>query len=358
MDLERKLDLIKKSPTEEIITEEELRGLLQTNNNPEHYIGFEISGYLHLGTLFVSGFKVNDLISAGVKCKIYLADWHSFINNKLGGNWENILKAAKYFEEGFKFLCPKAEIVLGSDLYHNNDEYWKDVIRFSKHVTLARNTRCLTIMGRNENEKLDFGQYIYPPMQAVDVEYLGKDMPHGGMDQRKVHVLTREVFPKLKWKKPIPLHHHLLMGLAEPVKVANEADKLEKVIAAKMSKSKPWTAIFIHDSEESIKEKLLKAWGPERVVEFNPVLELVKYIIFHEKKEFTVERPSKYGGDITFSSYEELEKEYTIGKLHPQDLKLSVAREISEIIKPVRKHFEKPANKKLLEVFKETETLH
>ena len=208
MDIETRMELIKKEPAEEIITEEELRELLQTNPHPRHYIGFEISGLLHLGTLFLSGYKVNDLIEAGVDCTVYLADWHSFINNKLGGVWENILKASKYFGEGFRFFCPKAKIILGSELYHGNDEYWKDIIRFSKHITLTRNTRCLTIMGRSQGEKLDFAQYLYPPMQGVDVKYLGPHMPHGGMDQRKVHVLCREVFPKLKWEKPIPIHQH------------------------------------------------------------------------------------------------------------------------------------------------------
>lgn len=350
MDIETKLELIKRPPTEEIITEKELKELLETNEHPKHYIGFEISGLLHLGTLIVSGYKINDLAEAGVDVTVYLADWHSFINKKLGSNWDNILKAAKYFEEAFKFFCPKAKIVLGSNLYHNNDEYWKDVIRFSSNVTLSRVTRCLTIMGRTEKESLNFAQYIYPSMQAVDIKYLGEDIPHGGMDQRKVHVLAREIFPKLGWKKPVALHHHLLMGLAEPPRVSSE-DKIEQVIALKMSKSQPWTAIFIHDSEEQIRKKLLKAWCPERQVEMNPVLELAKYVIFHEKKEFLVERDTKYGGDVVFSSYEELEKEYIEGKLHPIDLKLSVAREISDIIDPIRRYFEIPSNKKLLEVF-------
>ncbi|MDI6798636.1 MAG: tyrosine--tRNA ligase, partial [Candidatus Aenigmarchaeota archaeon] len=354
MDVEEKLELIKRLPTEEIITEEELRGLLETSEHPEHYIGFEISGLLHLGTLIMCGFKINDLAEAGVKCKVFLADWHSFINNKLGGVWEDIEKAAKYFEEGFKFFCPKAEIIRGSEVYHNNDEYWKDVIRFSKKITLARVTRCLTIMGRSEKEKLDFAQYIYPSMQCVDVKYLGNDLPHGGMDQRKAHVLCREIFPKLKWKVPVAIHHHLLMGLEKPLEVRSE-EKLERVIAAKMSKSKPWTAIFVHDSEEEIKEKLNKAWCPERAVKMNPVLELVKFIVFHETKEFTIERSAKYGGEVAFDSYDKLEKEYLAGKIHPQDLKNSVATEISKIIAPVREHFEKPANRKLLDVFEKHE---
>jgi len=348
MDLETRMELIRREPTEEIITEEELRELLQTNPHPKHYIGFEISGLLHLGTLFLSGYKINDLLEAGVDCTVYLADWHSFINNKLGGIWENILKASKYFEEGFRFFCPKAKMVLGSELYHNNDEYWKDIIRFSKHITLTRNTRCLTIMGRSQGEKLDFAQYMYPPMQGVDVKYLGPNMPHGGMDQRKVHVLCREVFPKLKWEKPIPIHHHLLMGLAEPLKAASRS-KMDQVIAAKMSKSKPWTCIFIHDSEKEIRDKINKAFCPEKVVELNPVLEIARYIIFRERRKFLIERPAKFGGDIEFSNYGELEKEFIRGKLHPMDLKANVARELNEIIKPVREHFEN--KKELMEVF-------
>jgi tyrosyl-tRNA synthetase len=352
MDIETKMDLVKKSPTEEILVEEEMKQLLETNEHPEHYIGFEISGFLHLGTLLVSGNKVNDLIKAGVDCKIYLADWHSFINNKLGGDWENILKASKYYEKAFNFFCPKAKVILGSNLYHNNDDYWKDVVRFSKKISLSRNSRCLTIMGRCAGDVLDFGQYIYPPMQAVDIKYLGKDIPHGGMDQRKIHVLAREVFPKMGWKKPIPLHHHLLMGLAEPVK-PKSGNKIDQVEASKMSKSKPWTAIFIHDTEEEIEQKMKKAWCPEKTADMNPVLELVKYIILSKNKEFKIERKKEHGGDLVFTNYDELEKEYSSGKIHPQDLKMSVAREINKIIEPIREYFNTTANKKLLDVYKE-----
>lgn len=352
MDVETKMDLIKRSPTEEIITEKELRELLETNEHPEHYIGFEISGYLHLGTLIVSGTKINDLAEAGVNVKVFLADWHSFLNKKLGGNWENIIKASEYYHEAFKFFCPKAKIILGSKLYEGNDEYWKDLVRLSSHVTLNRVVRTLTIMGRSMKEKLSFAQLIYPPMQAVDVKYLGNDLPHGGTDQRKIHVLCREVYPKLEWKKPIPIHHHLLPGLAPPPK--DITNKVERVIAAKMSKSKPWTAIFIHDSEEEIKRKLLKAYCPPRVVEENPVMEIAKYIIFRFNDTFTLYRKSEYGGTKEYHSYKELEEDYIKGSIHPQDLKLNVAREVNKIIEPIRKYFETPSKKKLLEVFEQT----
>lgn len=354
MDVESKLDLIRKTPTEEIIKEDELRELLLTNERPSHYIGFEISGLLHLGTLIVSGDKINDLCEAGVDCTVYLADWHSFINKKLGGNWDNIIKAAEYYEKAFKFYCPKAKIALGSKVYEGNDEYWKDLMRFASQVTLARTVRTLTIMGRSEKEELTLAQYFYPIMQAVDVWYIGKDIAHGGMDQRKIHVLCREIFPKLGWKKPIAIHHQLLPGLSEPPKIEGES-KLDKVIAQKMSKSKPWTAIFIHDSYEEIKRKIRKAWCPESETEMNPILEIARLIIFRRKERLLIEREATHGGTIEVDSFEELVNLYKKGNLHPLDLKEAVAREINEVIDPIRRYFEIPENKKLVDMIKSFE---
>jgi len=107
-----------------------------------------------------------------------------------------------------------------------------------------------------------------------------------------------------------------------------------------MSKSKPWTAIFIHDTARQIKEKLTKAWCPEKQVEMNPVLEIAKYVVFHENKTFKIERPTKFGGPIEFQNYQELEKTYAKGDLHPQDLKNAIAEELSKILKPIREYFE------------------
>ena len=90
MDLEERLNLVTREPTEEIITKNELTDLFLNVSVPKHYIGIEISGLLHLGSLMLTGFKVNDFIRAGVNCTLFLADWHSFINNKLGADWDKI----------------------------------------------------------------------------------------------------------------------------------------------------------------------------------------------------------------------------------------------------------------------------
>jgi len=284
MNIEDKIRIIKSSPSEEIVTDNELRNLLENNSHPSHYIGIEISGPLHIGSLIINGFKINDFIKAGMHCKVFLADWHSYINNKFGGDWNKIEQISKYYEEAFKFFCPGVEIVYGSNLYHNNNEYWKNVMHFTKKITLSRNVRCLTIMGRSEKDKLDFAQYLYPPMQAVDVKAMDLDIVHAGMDQRKVHMLLREVFPSLGWKKPVAIHHHLLPGLTRTERnVLNNDSIIDKRITSKMSKSRADTAIFIHDEPAEISAKIKKAWCPEKIIEGNPILEITKYIIFHER---------------------------------------------------------------------------
>jgi len=332
LDITEKVDLIAKPPTEEIVTRQELIELFKTNSNPKHYIGFEISGFLHLGSLISTGFKINDFIKAGVKCKVFLADWHTLINDKLSGDWETISKVSKYYADAFKLICPDVEILLGSDLYDSRKEYWFEFVKFAKHVSLARTIRTLTIMGRSENEeKIDLAKLLYPPMQAVDIHSMDLDIVHSGMDQRKIHMLVREIFPKMKWKVPVAVHQRLIPGLSEPSDSASE-----KKVLGKMSKSDPNSGIFIHDSNDEIKSKIKKAWCEEGNSENNPLLEISKHVIYHEFDEMKIERPEKFGGNISYYNYSDLESDFAQKKLHPSDLKQSVADYLIKIISPVR----------------------
>ena len=334
MDVTEKIRLVTREPTEEVVTQEELLNLFNTNSQPKHYIGLEISGFMHLGSLILTGFKINDFIKAGVKCTVFLADWHTYLNNKLGGDWDKIRMVSKYYADAFKMFCPGVEIVEGSQLYESKRDYWLNLVKFSKNMSLERTMRSLTIMGRSsEKDKIDLGQLFYPPMQAVDIHTMDLDIVHAGMDQRKIHMLVREIFPKMKWKVPVAVHHHILAGLAEP-EPASDSDS--DFVSSKMSKSKSASGIFVHDTDEEINSKFKKAWCPEGMVEKNPVLEISKYIIFHKFNEVTVERPEKFGGNVTYTSYQDLENDFAQKKLHPGDLKSTVSKYVTEIIRPIR----------------------
>ncbi|MCK4474729.1 tyrosine--tRNA ligase, partial [Candidatus Bathyarchaeota archaeon] len=146
---------------------------------------------------------------------------------------------------------------------------------------------------------------------------------------------------RLGFWKPVCVHHHLLQGLQKPALwPIPEGKEKEAVASAKMSKSSPETCVFIYDSPEEIKRKIARAFCPEKTIEFNPILDICKHISFRERETLTVNRPAKFGGNIEFQSFQELEKTYRQGDLHPQDLKNAVAEELAITLEPVRRYFQ------------------
>ena len=69
-------------------------------------------------------------------------------------------------------------------------------------------------------------------------------------------------------------------------------------------------------------------------------MEISKIIIFDRWGELKIERPDKFGGDIVFKSYLELEGAFTAKELHPMDLKTAVGSYINKLMKPVTKYFD------------------
>ena len=366
MDTNEKIRLITRN-CQEVLTEDDLRKLIEGGTEIKHYIGFEISGMVHLGTGLISMGKIADFLKAGVKCKIFLADFHSYLNNKLGGNWENIRWATEnYFKEGliaslkcFGIEENQVEFITGKDLYEKNFVHWETFMEVGKHVTLSRNLRSISIMGKNQGKDVDMSTLFYPPLQVADIFTMGVNLAHAGMDQRKAHVIARDVAKKLKINPlknnkgeiiaPVAIHQNLIAGLTGPDQGENNEESL------KMSKSKPNSAIFIHDSPDEIRNKIKKAYGPPKEIEFNPLINWVETLVFWGEKtgNFKISRPEKFGGDIVYTDVDQLIEDYKNEKLYPLDLKNGLADWIIEKLEPARKHFENPKAKEGLDKMKE-----
>lgn len=335
--------------TEEIVTQDELKALIKGKKIPSAYIGIEPSGLVHIGSIICID-KVKDLLDSGFKVIVLLADWHAYLNDKLGGDIQDIRTCGEYIKDCFSAFgleSDELEFVYAKDVLDSID-YWEKVLRISKKSSLHRIKRTLTIMGRKENEvEMDASMLIYPAMQVADIFALNVDVALGGMDQRKAHMLARDVSEKLGWKKVAAIHTPLLSGLQG----GGRMDTLE----TKMSKSSPENSILIHDSPEEVLRKIKKAYCPEGEVIGNPVMEICRYIIFNNFDTMTITRPEKFGGDLQINSYLELEEIYSSGGLHPQDLKISTARYLSEILASVQEYFEKnPKNYELVRALETT----
>lgn len=334
MDTSERLALVTRN-TVEVVTEEEIEALLNEKEHPTAYIGFEPSGLVHLGWVLVAQ-KIRDLVDAGFQVTIFWADWHASINDKLGGDLENIWICARYMQDCFIALgvpADKVRFLYASEVL-DNLEYWETAIKVAKVTSLNRVKRAMTIMGRSEDEaEVDTSKVFYPIMQTTDIFRLGIDLCYAGLDQRRAHMLTRDAADKLGWRKPVAIHTPLLPGL----RGGNRMDPVE----SKMSKSDPNGSVKIHDTRDEIAAKMKKAYCPPEAEneDVNPVMMICRHIIFPREGSMHVDRPEKYGGPLDFVSYEDLKAAYYGGGLSPVDLKSGVVDGLDRTLAPVREYF-------------------
>jgi tyrosyl-tRNA synthetase len=336
MDLEERIDRVVRH-TDEVLTPEEVRSLLASNDHPRAYIGYEPSGSLTVAHLITTR-KILDLAEAGCDVTVFFADWHAWINDKLDGDLARITAAGRYMQETFTALGARPDRVRyrwSHELVASSD-YWARVVRVAKATTLARTKRAMSIMGRSEEEsELDASRLFYPAMQGADIFELPVEIAYGGMDQRRAHVLAREVAHHYHWPVPTAIHTPLLSSL----KGGGRMNPTDGTVERKMSKSDPSSGIPIPAEKPVITERIQNAFCPAKEADGNPVVEVVRFIALPWEGRLHVERPAKYGGPLDFASDPEFLAAWREGKLHPQDLKAAVVDVLDRLMEPARRHF-------------------
>jgi len=311
-----RLELVKRN-VQEIVTEEELEELLNRKEVPCAYVGYEPSGKIHMGHVLTVN-KLIDLQKAGFKVTVLLADVHAYLNRK--GTLEEVRKIADYNRRCFVALGldeKKTDFVYGSD-YQFGAGYMLNVLKLSRAVTLNRARRSMDEVGRAMDDPT-VSQMVYPLMQAVDIAMLKVDVAVGGIDQRKIHMLARENLKSIGFKTPVCIHTPILIGLD----------------GTKMSSSKD-NFISVDDTGEEIHRKFKKAYCKIGDLENNPILAILRYHIFPRYETVVIERPEKFGGNLIYTSYYEMENDFVAENVHPMDLKNAAAKYIDKILESVR----------------------
>lgn len=330
MDSKERLELVRRN-VKEVVTEEELKDLFQEKKKPKAYIGDAPTGQMHTGH-FITHRKIADFLRAGFEFTVLLADLHAHLDD-LKSPFDLLDARSEYYKECIRGMMDATGVdwddlnfVQGSD-FELEEDYMLNVLKMAADTTLNRTQRAAAEVVRyGDNPKL--GGFIYPLLQTQDVSALDADVAYGGIDQRGIYMLSREILPDFGYKKPICVFSPLLTGLT----------------GGKMSASEEGSKVDLLDDEETIREKVMDAYCPQGEKEDNGILEHLEMLILpvlnSNDENFVVDRPEKWGGDLVYESYEELEKDYLSGELHPQDMKRAVARELTKILEPIRKRFE------------------
>jgi tyrosyl-tRNA synthetase len=374
--------------------DKEIRFLVENANisgeTIKHYIGFEISGKIHLGTGMMTAIKVKKLQDAGIECAIWFANYHTWLNKKLDGTMKTIQEVKdEYFKPIFKSClasvgCDIDKIkFLDADVLYDKSKYkhesglqfWDFMMNVSLSLTLSRVNKSISITGKKSGDGVEFAILTYPVMQVADAFFFNAHIVHAGMDQRKCHVLMREVAFNLseeyqmkinqKRVKPIAVHHNLLLSLGVDAKsvskkmnfkvneIDGENDKngenedLQSIVEEmKMSKSKPDSAIWVHDNPSEVARKVKGAYCPAfdanlsleeniNIQKFNPVLNWLEYLFYPAGFSVNLERSEKFGGIKHYQTYKELFDDYLKGLIHPLDLKNALVVNLNTLLEPV-----------------------
>jgi tyrosyl-tRNA synthetase len=325
MDQADRLDLVTRY-TQEVVTEEELAELLAAET-PSAYIGYAPTGEMHIGH-FTTMRKLADFQRAGVEVTVLIADLHAHLDDEKSP-FELLDARSAYYETAIEGMIdaaggdPEAVRFVRGTEFQLDEEYTLEMYRMIAETTISRAKRAASEVVR-ESESPNLGGLVYPLMQCLDVKALDADIAYGGIDQRGIYMLGREILPDHGGTAPVCLFAPLLSGLT----------------GGKMSATEAGSKISLTDSPEDVDEKIGDAYCPMGEREDNGVLEYVEYLVFpildESDEPFVVERPEKYGGDLVYDDYESLEADFLSEELHPADLKSAAATYISEVIDPIR----------------------
>jgi tyrosyl-tRNA synthetase len=312
--------------TEEVVTDEELDEVL-SRDEPRAYIGYAPTGEMHIGH-FTTIRKLADFLRADVEVTVLVADLHAHLDDEKSP-FDLLDARATYYQAAIEAMVEAAgadpetiEFVQGRE-FELDQPYTLDLYRMLADTTVSRATRAGSeVVRQSDSPKL--GGLVYTLMQSLDVAALDADIAYGGIDQRGIYMLARELLPDYGYDKPVCVFAPLLSGLT----------------GGKMSASDAGSKVNLTDDRETVHEKIAGAYCPMGEVEDNGVLEYVEYLVFplldEDDESFVVERPEEYGGDLVYEDYGTLEADFVSEELHPQDLKTAAAEYIADAVAPVR----------------------
>ncbi|KAK6335013.1 hypothetical protein TWF718_010455 [Orbilia javanica] len=352
-DLSRRLDLIIRGLERADDADVELiKDVLQKKENPDIFWGVAPTGRPHIGYL-VPFVKIAELVEAGVKVKVLLADLYAFLVN-----YRHSRPLVTHRREYYRFaLSAVFEAISGLPAstieFHQETSYSATPNFINDAYELLSFTSLAT--ARSPNDELGgttmLSPLMVPIVQALDERYMDCDFQLGGLDQAQYYVYGDEYLPKIGHKKQ---HAHIMNKM------------LPGLTGTKMSASNPKSKIDLLDPPEVVHQKIMDASCSLDSVQNNPILALLKIILVPISKlrleqfakagsksepalpfvepdapEGSVFSVASEGGKPShYSSYEAIEKDFLAGTLSPSSLKASVSKAMNQILGPIRKSYE------------------
>ena len=196
----------------EVVGIEELRDIAE-KRAVAVYWGTAPTGRIHVG-YYIPLIKIAELITAGCKVKILIADLHALLDDSKSSEI-NIKNRTEYYIRAITCMLKQLSVdmtkitfVLGSS-FQLSPEYTKDMYRLNSFCTVAAVQHAGSeVIKQNDNPKIT--GLMYPTLQALDEEYLQTDAQLGGIDQRKICMFARDYLPKIGYRERDGVQQHAI----------------------------------------------------------------------------------------------------------------------------------------------------
>ncbi|TPX61622.1 tyrosine---tRNA ligase [Powellomyces hirtus] len=300
------------------------------------YWGTAPTGKPHIG-YFVPMSKIADFLKAGCHVTILFADLHAYLDN-MKAPWDQLKLRTQYYIHTIKAMLTsigvsidRLKFVVGTD-YQLSREYTLDAYKLLA-ITTEHDAKKAGAEVVKQVESPMMSGLVYPLLQALDEEYLKVDAQFGGVDQRKIFTFAEKHMPVIGYKKRSHFMNPMVSGLR----------------GSKMSSSDPDSKVDLLDDAKTVSRKIKKAFCEQGNIDNNPLLEFLKIVVFparsltNDNYKFVVSRNEKFGGDLVFNTYQDIEDAFKNETLHPADLKTGTADAINALLEPIREVFKDDA---------------
>lgn len=287
-----------KRGTAELINEAELRKKLAEGRPLKVKVGFDPTAPdLHLGHTVILR-KMRQLQDLGHEIYFLIGDFTGMIGDPSGKSQtrppltkEQVLENAKtYRAQVFKVLDPdKTKVVFNSSWF--NEMTPADFIRLASHFTVARILERDDFEKRFKNEQpISIHEFLYPLCQGYDSVAMNADIEMGGTDQKFNLIVGRTIQAAYGQEPQVIITLPLLEGTDGVIKMSKSVGNY----------------IGIDEEPASIFGKIMSISDDL----------MWKYYELLSKR--------------SLKEIEEIRKDVAAGKAHPRDVKMDLAREITE----------------------------
>jgi tyrosyl-tRNA synthetase len=325
----------------EIINEEYLNELLNSDTQINLYWGTAPTGKIHIGYI-VPLIKISELLlSEKFKITILFADVHAHLDNMKSG-FDVIQHRTNYYMILIKIVieyllnnCNPNNLFFkkGSEFQYSK-EYVSNLYKIISKISINEAKKAgAQVVKQDKNPTV--GSIVYPTMQALDEIALECDGELGGIDQRKIMTHSIDTLGKIGYnKKRFYMMNKLIPALnTKPIDLQSG----QKMSASSSNLIK----LDLLDSKDDIKTKIMKCYCKEGELNCGLIIFVQEVIYpFMHILNITGREINFIIDNINYNDINRFNEDFSQSKIHPNGFKQSLVDLIDQyIIGPIRDKF-------------------